>query len=265
MDDDKLRELDAATVAHSERLKAKGVTLPVPAAQLLAHDLMRLSALDDGVVRAIVTNLRAFTALRALATIRQSRAKSRAEARAAVSATTSQKRLDAERRARQVELLTDSSHFDRLEPSLKELGARLRTVRKKLGAFTLDLRARHREFVRQGLAAISGATIDAALTGWMSARCAALERELDFFVAELQGPLAMRGTGHAGPPDNKSWHRVSGDAVLRLKEEGVKAAERRALLPGWRPEARDPDAKRRQRERESKAARRAKKRRKPNG
>src|SRR5690348_12899393 len=138
MDDDELRQLDAAIAAHSEKLKATGVTLPVPAAKLHAHDLMTLSDRDDPFVRALVTNLRALTALRALATVQESRAKSRAEARASASAAIAESQADAERRARHAELLTDSSHFDRLEPSLTELGPRLRTAQKKLGEFTLD-------------------------------------------------------------------------------------------------------------------------------
>ena len=263
MNDDVLRQLDAAITAHSDELNAKGVTLRVPAAQLHAHDLMTLSARDDPFVRALVTNLRALTALRALATVQASRAKSRAEACAAASSAKAEDRADAEQRARRAELLTDGSHFDRLEPSLKELRVRLRTAQKKLTQFTLDLKARHGKFVSEGLAFFSGAPVDAALTHWAIACCAALEMELNYVVAELKGPLAMRGIGHVGPTDGKAWHRVAGDSVLRLKDADVNAAERRALLPGYHPEARDPDAKRRRREREYKAAERAKRRRKP--
>ena len=103
--------------------------------------------------------------------------------------------------------------------------------------------------------------LDRALTSWLSTRCAVLEQEIEFFVAEIQGPIAMEPTGHRGAADNKAWHRIRGEAQLALKEAGVNAADRRALFPVSHPDKDDFDAKQRRREREYKARKRAKKRR----
>ena len=263
VDPEDLGELEAAIAAHAQRLKTDGVMLQVPPAQLDAVHLMQL-ALDGerpAVTTALITNLRALASLRTLAKISQHRADTREQAQRAVRDADADDQPTAKRRAKQAKLLTDSSHFELLAPALRDLQSRSRTARKKLKAFGKALNSRHRKFVRNELAHASGAVLDRALTGWLSTRCALLEQEIEFFVAEIEGPIAMEPTGHRGVADNKAWHRIRGEAQLELKEAGLNAADRRALFPPSHPEKDDLEAKQRRREREYRTRKRAKKRR----
>jgi len=264
VDAEELAELEAAIAAHCEVLKADGVKLPVSPEQLHVIHLMELplTGTRPPVARALITNLRALASLRTRATIREHRAKDREDAERAARNAEPDHQSTARRRAKQVNLLMDSSQFERLAPTLRSLRSRSRGARKKLEAFGRALDARHRQFVHNELAHASGAVLDRALTGWLSTRCAALEQELEFFLAEIEGPIAIEPTGHSGVADNKAWHRVRGEGLVMLEEAGVKPAERRALFPGTRPGKQDDPSEQRQREREYQARRRAKKRRK---
>lgn len=250
-------------MAHAERLEKEGVVLRVPPEWLHAGDLMELALSGErpAVTRALITNLRTLVSLRTLAKISQQRADAREVARRAAHDADPEHGPTAKRRAKQVALLTDSSHFEPLAAVLRDLQSRLRTTRKRLTAFDSALDNRHQKFVRNELAHASGAVLDQALATWLSMRCAVLEQEIEFFDAEIQGPTAMEPTGHRGPADNKAWHRVRGEAQLALKEAGLSAIERRALFPASHPEKDDSEANQRRREREYKMRGRAKKRR----
>ncbi len=268
VDAQELSELEAAIAAHCERLKADGVELRVPIEQLHPMHLMDLP--DTGprpeIARALVINLRTFAALRDLAKIQQHRVEAREAAQRAVRNAAPENRADAERRAKQVELLMDGSSFEQVAPSLTELDSRQRTLGRKLDEFHGHLDHRRRragELELPGLAA--GATLDMALTRWMFMRCVSLEADIEFFRSEIQGPVAIPPAGHAGPADNKAWHRVKGAAVLALKEAGVTASERRALFPGTHLEPLDAVSKRRKKESQRQAAKRAKSRRTSTG
>jgi hypothetical protein len=259
--------LEAAIDAHYERLKAEGVELRVPIEHLRPEHLMELPLAGAQLAGAIalITNLSAFTALRARAKIRQHRAEIRDEAQRAASDAAAEHRLEAERSAKLVELMMDCSHVERLTPALKEFEARGRTASKKLEAFHGDLDDRRRKLVRHKLPLAAGMLVDMALTRWMLMRCATLAADVEFFVGEIEGPTAMAPTGHVGAADNKAWHRVRGEALVTLDVAGVRGAQRRALLPAVRREKADSDARQRRRQRDYTATKRAKTRRISNG
>lgn len=263
MDAEELAELEAAIAAHCEVLKTDGVKLPVSPQQLHVIHLMELSpsGTRPPVARALITNLRALASQRTCAKIHEHRAKAREDAERAARNAKPKHQPTAQRRAKQVKILTDSSHFERLAPALSDLQSRTRGARKKLKTFRSALAARHQQFLRHGLAYASGAEVDRALAAWLSTRCAVLEHEIEFFVAEIQGPIAIEPTGHRGAADNRAWHRIRGEAQLALTEAGVTAADRRALFPISHPGKDDFEAKQRRREREYKVRKRAKKRR----
>ena len=262
MDPRELDELSAAVAAHCEWLKSEQVHLRVPAPALLAVDLLHLSptVLRNGVVKAVVTSLHALCALRTRANVGESRAQAREQAIRAVKLSTPKERAEAKRIAKQVKIINDDSHFEPLRPSIKELSVRLRTAGRKLEDFKGALRKRHAAFVKAGLAGVSGAPGDIALARWVMQRCDALEADLEFFVTEIEGPVAAASIGHPGSPDSKAWFRVQSNAKLWLREADAPSALSLKLFPSSRPRGADPEALRRKKDANRKAVKRAKKR-----
>ena len=178
----------------------------------------------------------------------------------AVKLSTPKERAETKRIAKQVALINDDSHLEQLKPSIKELALRLRTAGRKLEDFKRALRKRHSAFVKVGLEGVSGASGDIALARWVMQRCEALEADLEFFVTEIEGPVAAASIGHAGSPDSKAWFRVQSAAKLLLKEAGARSGLLIQLFPSPRRRGTDPEALGRRKDADRKAVKRAKKR-----
>jgi len=216
----------------------------LPPEELEASDVMRVISTHspEKLVSAVLANLHVFCSLRTRVGLSETRAK-------AVGALTESKRLST-----LAAFIHDESHIRALEPSLKELEKRLRTACLKLTAFREQLERRHRSFSKLGALAISSA--DIAMAQWTLARSEALEQDLAFFRLDLQG---QRFAEHRDPIDSKAWHPVLNAALVRLKNAGMKSDERKALFPVRFTRTTDPDQRRIETDRESKARGRAKK------
>jgi hypothetical protein len=252
MDQADLGELDAAIKAHCDFLEAAGVQLAMHPGDVLASHLLTVVLDRGGIVGAVVTSLISLCALRTRATARAARMKEAARA------TTS----GAKRRAAAI---TDDRHLERLRPSLKQLGERLRTAVRSLARFEGELRARHQRLAKLRVGQGSGASVDAALTRWVMARCQVLAKDLEFFAVEMEGPIAMPPIGYAGPAEGKAWHRVRADSLLILEGAGMTGRERRSLFPVSFQRKGDAADERRAVDRERKARKQAKMRKKSEG
>lgn len=272
MDDRELRELTAAVVAHREWLTDAGVQLPAAAAELSALQLVRLmpghSAADASepepwkapraIVEAVVTSLHSLCALRTRERVREIRTKKAEQAVQRAKDAEPEDRAQAKRALKPLQLTQDNSHVVALTPSLTQLRERLHTACRKLEKFKGDLRTRHKAFVYAGLVNFSSATRDFVLARWVSQRCEALDDDLEFLLAEVEGPVALGLTGHEGPADSKAWFRLRSQAKLSFKEAGAPASLRAQLFPeGPRP-ATAVDAKRRRQDKDRKEISRAK-------
>jgi hypothetical protein len=61
--------------------------------------------------------------------------------------------------------------------------------------------------------------------------CMSLDMDIDFFMIEMEGPVAMPPTGHARPADRKACHCVRAGALVILEKVGMTSRERRSLFP----------------------------------
>ena len=251
-----------AIVAHREWVTSAGVHLPVPADRLAAADVLSLSlAGADALVTAVMTSLHSLCALRTRVILQELRNKARQDALQNAKQTSPKDRADVERYSKQVQIVTDDSHYQRLVPSLDRLGERLRTADRKLEKFRRDLRVRHRAFVRAGLGHASGAAADSTLARCLAARCETLVADIEFFCREIEGPVSAPPTSHAGPANSKAWFHLRGQARLGFKEAGAPSTLGARLFPDLGGPATDPVTKVRRQDGARKEINRAKKRR----
>src|SRR5437868_3288623 len=112
MDARELGELEAAIVAHHEWLKQAGLHLRIPPDQLAAADLLHLSPATalTGDIGGVIGSLHTLCALRARARLKESRGALETARMAPPKG-----RDDAQRLSKQIQLVTDDGHFERLK------------------------------------------------------------------------------------------------------------------------------------------------------
>jgi hypothetical protein len=212
-------------------------------------------------VETVVTSLHALCALRTRERLSEARRAVRERAAESIRGAPPAQRAEIRRQAKLVNLAHDDTHITRLEPSLDLLQQRLRTASRALTAYIGGLRVRQRAFIAASAGGIAGGGSDRALARWIMVRCDALEADIGFLRAEMQGNAAAALTGHAGAADSKAWHRQRAKTKLWLKDVGAPSSLGPTLFPDSFGQPNDPDTNRQQKDRERKEVRRARKRR----
>src|SRR6478752_6793265 len=239
MDDADRSSLALAVAAHREWLDQRGIKFmnpdkpdePLAPEQLSAEEVLRVLASHrpQRLVGAVATNLYVFCSLRVRAAISAERAKHVSDF--AERLANSSEYLSEETKARSLKVVAfghQEGHVQSVEPALVEVGKRLRTASKKLGALVKQLEGRHRTATELG---VHSGGADVAMVEWTRSRCESLDHDITFLRIYLQGqqlaaerePLAM------------AWQLAMKSALVRLKAAGGDSALRRALFPAAFP------------------------------